>query len=55
MHTDPPCSKHRGAYHQGARQVQEENLPEVWEKEVVPPSSPDWNPLNDFVCGVSEL
>jgi hypothetical protein len=27
----------------------------VWEKEVGPPSSPDCNPLNYFVCGVSKL
>jgi hypothetical protein len=27
----------------------------VWEKEVLPPSSPDCNPLNNFVCGVSDL
>jgi hypothetical protein len=27
----------------------------VWDKEVRPPSSPDCNPLNYFVCGVSEL
>ncbi len=37
------------------RQVHEENLPEVWEKEVLPPSSPDCNPLDYFVWGVSEL
>jgi hypothetical protein len=27
----------------------------VWEKEVLPPSSPDCNPLDNFVWGVSEL
>jgi hypothetical protein len=32
-----------------------ENLPEVWEKEVWPPSSPDCNPLDYFVWGVTEL
>jgi hypothetical protein len=32
-----------------------ENLPEVWEKEIWPPSSPDCNPLDYFVWGVTEL
>ena len=32
-----------------------ENLPEVWEKEIWPPSSPDCNPLDYFVWGVCEL
>jgi hypothetical protein len=27
----------------------------VWEKEVWPPSLPDFNPLNYFVWGVTEL
>ncbi len=27
----------------------------MWEKEVLPPSSLDCNPLNNFVWGVSEL
>ncbi len=31
------------------------NLPEVWEKEVCPPSSPDCNPLDYFVWGITEL
>ena len=31
-----------------------ENLPFFWEKEVWPPSSPDCNPLDYFVWGVSE-
>jgi hypothetical protein len=37
------------------RQVHEENLPEVWEKEVRSTSQPDCNPLDYFVCGVFEL
>jgi hypothetical protein len=32
-----------------------ENLTEVWVEEVWPPSSPDCNPFDFFVCGVSEL
>ncbi len=32
-----------------------ENLQEVWDKEVWPPSSPDCSLLDDFVWGVSEL
>ncbi len=32
-----------------------ENLSEVWEKEVWPPSSPDYSILDYFVRGVSEL
>ncbi len=32
-----------------------ENLPEVWEKEIWPPSSPDCNPLDYYVWGVCEL
>jgi hypothetical protein len=32
-----------------------ENLPEVWEKEIWPPTSPDCNPLDYFVWGVTEL
>jgi hypothetical protein len=32
-----------------------ENLPEVWDKEVLPPSSPNCNHLDYFVQGVSEL
>jgi hypothetical protein len=32
-----------------------ENLPEVWDKEVLPPSSPECNHLDYFVLGVSEL
>jgi hypothetical protein len=32
-----------------------ENLTEVWGKEVWPPSSPDCNPFDYFVWGVSEL
>ncbi len=55
MHTDPPGRKHRGAHQQGPRQVLEENLLKVWEKEVLPPRSPDCTPLNYLVCGVSEL
>jgi hypothetical protein len=31
------------------------NLPEMWEKEVWPPSSPDCNPMDYFVWGVTEL
>jgi hypothetical protein len=31
------------------------NLPEVWEKEIWPPSLPDCNPLDYFVWGVAEL
>jgi hypothetical protein len=31
------------------------NLPEMWEKEVWPPSSPDCNPNDYFVWGVTEL
>ncbi len=31
------------------------NLPEVWEKEIWPPSSPDCNPLDYFVWGVAEF
>ncbi len=37
------------------RQVHGENLPEVWEKEFRSTSQPDFNPLDYFVCGVSEL
>jgi hypothetical protein len=37
------------------RQVHEENLPEVWEKEFRSTSQPDCNHLDYFVCGVSEL
>jgi IS1 family transposase len=37
------------------RQVYEENLPEVWEREFRSTSQPDCNPLDYFVCGVSEL
>ncbi len=32
-----------------------ENLQEVWDKKVWPPSSPDYSLLDDFVWGVSEL
>jgi hypothetical protein len=32
-----------------------ENLPEMWDKEVRPPSSTDCNHLDDFVLGVPEL
>ena len=32
-----------------------ENLPEVWDKEVLPSSSPDFRLLDYFVWGVSEL
>ncbi len=32
-----------------------ENLPEVWEKEVWPPSSPSYSLFNYFLRGVSEL
>jgi hypothetical protein len=32
-----------------------ENLPEFWGKELWPPNSPDHNPLDYFVRGVSEL
>ncbi len=32
-----------------------ENLPEVCEKEIWPSSSPDCNPLDYFVWGVTEL
>jgi hypothetical protein len=32
-----------------------ENLQEVWDKEVWPPSSPDYSLLDYFVSGVSEL
>ncbi len=32
-----------------------ENLPEVWDKEVLFPSSPDCNHSDYFVLGVSEL
>jgi hypothetical protein len=32
-----------------------QNLPEVWEKEVWPPSSPNYSLLDFFVRGVSEL
>ncbi len=32
-----------------------ENLPEVWEKEVWPHSSPYYSLLDFFVLGVSEL
>jgi inhibitor of nuclear factor kappa-B kinase subunit alpha len=31
-----------------------ENVPEFWEKEIWPPSSPDINPLDYFVWGVVE-
>ena len=31
------------------------NLPEVWEKEIWPPSSPDCNPLDYFVWSVCEV
>jgi hypothetical protein len=31
-----------------------ENLPELWEKEIWPPSSPDCNPLDYFLWGVCE-
>jgi hypothetical protein len=56
LHTDRPGrSKLRGAHHQGSRQVHEENLPEVWDKEVLPSSSPDFRLLDYFVWGVSEL
>ncbi len=27
----------------------------MWEKEVLPPSSPDCNPLDNFVWGVSKI
>jgi hypothetical protein len=37
------------------RQVHGENLPEVWKKEFRSTSQPDFNPLDYFVCGVSEL
>ena len=30
------------------------NLLFIWEKEVLPPSSPDCNPLVYFVCGVAK-
>jgi hypothetical protein len=32
-----------------------ENLTEVWREEVWPPSTPDCNPFDYFVWGVSEL
>ncbi len=32
-----------------------ENLQEVWDKEIWPPSSSDCRPLDCFVCGVSEF
>jgi hypothetical protein len=32
-----------------------ENFTEVWEEEVCPPSSPDCNPFDYFVWGVSVL
>ncbi len=32
-----------------------ENLMEVWGEEVWPPSSPDCNPFDYFIFGVSEL
>ncbi len=31
-----------------------DNLPFFWEKEIWPPSSPDCNPMDYFVWGVSE-
>jgi hypothetical protein len=37
------------------QQVHEESLLEVWEKEFRSTSKPDCNPLDYFVCGVSEL
>jgi hypothetical protein len=55
LHIDRHGCKPKGAYYEGPRQVHEENLPEVWEKEVEPPSSPDCNHLDYFVWGVSEL
>ena len=55
LHIDQSSRKPRGAYHQGSRQVHEENLPEVWEKEFGPSCSPDCNPVDYFVLGVSEF
>jgi hypothetical protein len=56
MHLDnwksPLCLQ--AGWHLCPRQ-QEENLTEVWEEEVCPPSSPDSNPFDYFVWGVSEL
>jgi hypothetical protein len=37
------------------RQLHGVNLPEEWEKEFRSTSQPDFNPLDYFVCGVSEL
>jgi hypothetical protein len=31
-----------------------ENLPEFWPKEVWPPSSPDCNPLDDYLWSICE-
>jgi hypothetical protein len=31
-----------------------ESLAEMWEKEIWPPSSPACNPLDYFICGISE-
>ncbi len=33
----------------------QKNLTEVWVKEIWPPSSPDWSPLDNFAWGVFEL
>ncbi len=35
--------------------ITRENLPEVWDKEVWPPSSPDFRLLDYFVLGVFEF
>jgi hypothetical protein len=32
-----------------------ESLSDMWEKEIWPPSSPDCEPLDYFMCGVSEF
>ena len=37
------------------QELLKENLPEVWEKEVWPPCSPNYSLFDYFVWGVSEL
>ena len=51
------CSSRTGAPAHTSKKTQDwclENLPYCWSKDVWPPSSPDCNPLDYFVCSVTE-
>jgi hypothetical protein len=50
-----PAGRHSGPQQQGDTGWLKENLTEVWVEEVWPPSSPECNPFDYFVCGVCEL